>query len=61
MQDSSAFLVVVLVTLVVFLIGREVVCWYWKINKSIALQESILIELKKVNHELQRRDLDKVG
>ena len=27
--------------LVIFLIGREVMCWYWKINRIIMLLESI--------------------
>lgn len=27
--------------LVVFLVGREVICWYWKLNHIIALLESI--------------------
>jgi len=33
----------------VFLIIRELVCWYWKINKGILLQEKILAELVKLN------------
>jgi hypothetical protein len=28
-------------TLVVFLVGREVMCWYWKVNRIIQLLESI--------------------
>jgi hypothetical protein len=27
--------------LVIFLIGRQIVCWYWKINRIIELLESI--------------------
>ena len=34
----AIFLVIVLV---VFLVCREIVCWYWKINKSIALLTEI--------------------
>lgn len=40
---------ILVVTLVIFLICREVVCWYWKINRSVDLMEKILIELKKAN------------
>ena len=29
------------IVLVVFLVCREIVCWYWKINKSIALLTEI--------------------
>ena len=35
--------------LFVFVLIREVVCWYWKINKGILLQEKILAELVKLN------------
>ena len=35
--------------LFVFVLIREVMCWYWKINKGILLQEKILNELVKLN------------
>lgn len=35
--------------LIVFLVCREIVCWYWKINRSIQLQEQILAELKTMS------------
>lgn len=35
--------------LFVFVLIREVICWYWKINKGILLQEKILNELIKIN------------
>lgn len=44
---------VILLSVVIFLIFREVFCWYWKINERVELQkrqntllESILAELK---------------
>lgn len=52
MSDSDLVSVVVVTSIfwvVAMLVGREVVCWYWKINKSLALQEKILDELEKVN------------
>ena len=33
----------------VFLIGRELVMWYFKINERILIQKEILKELKKLN------------
>jgi hypothetical protein len=33
-------------TLVIFLVGREVMCWYWKVNRIIQLLESIDRKLK---------------
>ncbi len=38
-----------MVCLFVFVLIREIVCWYWKINKNIMLQEKILAELVKMN------------
>ena len=28
---------------------REVNCWYWKVNKSVDIQQKILNELVKLN------------
>jgi len=35
--DFIAFAIVI----VIFLVFREVVCWYWKINRMVELLESI--------------------
>jgi hypothetical protein len=40
-------LAVILVILVVFLVFREVNCWYWKINKGLAVLEDIRDLLKQ--------------
>lgn len=37
---------VLLVLLIVFLIGRELVCWYWKVNERTALLTEIRDLLK---------------
>jgi hypothetical protein len=40
--NSLATLLVALAVLtIIFLICREIVCWYWKINQSIALLTEI--------------------
>jgi len=39
---------VLLVLLIFFLIAREVVCWYWKINRIVKAVESIDERLDKV-------------
>lgn len=51
----GGLLITLLVIVVLFLIFREVVCWYWKINarlakmdKSIALLESMDATLKEI-------------
>ena len=47
-QLQNAF-VLFMGCLFVFVITRELMCWYWKINKGILLQEKILAELVKLN------------
>ena len=43
---SSELIITLLVFVLVFLICRELVCWYWKINKNIALLTEIRDLLK---------------
>ncbi len=40
------------ISVILFLIFREVVCWYWKLNKITMLLESIDIRLSKINEKL---------
>ncbi|MFA7066238.1 MAG: zinc ribbon domain-containing protein [Dysgonamonadaceae bacterium] len=44
-------LVIVGIILLVFLILREVMCWYWKINERITLQQETNLLLKKLIDE----------
>ncbi|HVN90370.1 MAG TPA: hypothetical protein VMT61_11200 [Candidatus Binataceae bacterium] len=37
----SSGIIGLLVVIVIFLLIREVVCWYWKINRMVELLESI--------------------
>ncbi len=46
-EEIGFFLVYLLVILVIFLLIREVLCWYWKINKVVSLLEDILITLEE--------------
>lgn len=43
-MDSS--IIVLLVLIIFFLIGRELVCWYFKLNKISSLLEEIRDELR---------------
>jgi len=40
-MHSSDLFIVLLVLLLIFLIARELICWYWKLNKIVSLLESI--------------------
>lgn len=42
----ASLLITLLVILVVFLILREVVCWYWKINETLSILKEIRDLLK---------------
>ena len=51
-DQLSAWHLIMIVELRGFLfIGREVVCWNWKVNRSVKLMEEIIIELKKANEK----------
>jgi hypothetical protein len=39
--NVATILIALAVVLVVFLIVREVLCWYWKVNQAIALLTEI--------------------
>jgi hypothetical protein len=41
MWNCDSALATLFVVLVVFLVCREIVCWYWKINRGIALLTEI--------------------
>jgi len=38
-ESIVTFLIGVVITLIIFLICREIACWYWKINKVVELLE----------------------
>ncbi len=46
MEDAIGLLIVIGVMLILFLLGREIVCWYFKINKTVELLEEIRDLLK---------------
>ena len=41
------------VLIIIFLICREVICWYWKINESVELLKDIKSELQVLNKAMQ--------
>ncbi len=38
---ASGILVNIVVAIIVFLIFREIICWYWKINRNVELLTEI--------------------
>ena len=49
MQTFLIGLALIASTLAIFLVGREVACWYWKINRIVELLESIETRLKSMD------------
>lgn len=46
-SEFGIFFIIVVILIIVFIICREFMCWYWKINKSIQNQEKIIDILNK--------------
>lgn len=44
-------LMVILILLLIFIVCRELVCWYYKINKMVSNQEEIIKLLRKIAGE----------
>ena len=39
------------IALFVFILIREIICWYFKINERLETSKLILIEIKKLNNK----------
>ncbi len=50
-----AFVITLLILVVIFLICRELVCWYWKINKAVDLLERQNVLLERIEAALAAR------
>src|SRR5262245_11810591 len=53
-SGMGMILVALLIILVVFLLGREVVCWYWKVNERIALMRETNTLLASIETQLKQ-------
>ena len=49
-MNLEAIIVFIIMVLAIILLIRELICWYFKINKRVELQEKILAELVKINN-----------
>ena len=50
-MNYEAIAVFIIMTLAIILLIRELICWYFKINKRVELQEKILVEMVKINNK----------
>jgi hypothetical protein len=46
---AGFMIITMLVMIVLFLVLRDFVCWYWKINTTVDVLNKILAELKDIN------------
>jgi len=51
-QGLGMLLVVLLILIVLFLIAREYVCWYWKINERLSELQQIRTSLQAIELKL---------
>lgn len=54
--DLPGLIIFLIVTIVIFLICRELVCWYWKQNEQVALLKEIRDLLKQIAEPLPGSD-----
>jgi uncharacterized protein YpmB len=54
----GVLLIIVVITIIIFLIFREIFCWYWKINKRIEILEENNKLLSKIALLLEKPNID---
>ena len=54
-MDYTGVIILLVGVVVVFLVCREIVCWYWKLNKIVYFQEYQTNLLKKILKELKKQ------
>ena len=47
MKETTSFVLAIAIVIIVFLVAREIVLWYWKINTIVKNQEKTNLLLKK--------------
>ena len=50
-EGGGRLLMIVIAFIIIFFICRELICWYYKINKMVSNQEEIIRLLKKIANE----------
>ena len=53
--------IAVFVSILVFVVIREVVCWYFKINERITLQQKALVNQKRMIDQLTQLNINIKG
>ena len=56
-MDLVNYVAVILVALLILIVIRELVCWYWKINKQVQQNDEIIDLLKRIYDETQNSSM----
>ena len=51
--DATSLLIGLAIVILIFLVIREILCWYWKINNIVDLLEDIKYEISRSNKALK--------
>lgn len=49
-------IIVLIVTIAIFFLCREIMCWYWKINEHLENQKKIIEKLDKLDQVISQLD-----
>ena len=60
-MNYQSIAIIVFVSILVFLVIREVVCWYFKINERIVLQQKALVNQKRMIDQLTQLNVNIKG
>ena len=53
--------IIIFVSILVFVVIREVVCWYFKVNERIELQKKSLVNQKRMIDQLTQLNINIKG
>ena len=65
MKETTSLFIAIAIIVIVFLVAREIVLWYWKINTIVKNQEKTNFLLKKYMEskgvEFSKDDIDRLN
>ena len=59
MNELTILFIVLAVSIIIFLICREIICWYWKINERLDIQRDIRNSLNAIQEAVAPESIEK--
>ncbi len=56
----TEFIIVLAVAIIIFIVCRELVCWYWKINEHLENQRKIIEKLDNLDKLYKLDDIERL-